>query len=248
MMLEISGDAGGYLIALSLGLFSTLHCWGMCGGIVTALGLGLPAEVRNDNARLLLYSGGFNLGRVGSYTLAGLLAGMAGGLVTAGDRGIGFLLLQWIAGLVLVLAGLRLAGWSGGIAILERAGQGIWRRLQPLGRTLIPADRLDKAFLMGMIWGGLPCGLVYSALMFAMASGGSVTGAGIMLAFGIGTLPGMITAGYLGGRFQAWLHKPLLRQAAGVILIGFGVMIPLMHLPVFQGPDSPHAHHHGHLH
>ncbi|MDZ7737091.1 MAG: sulfite exporter TauE/SafE family protein [Gammaproteobacteria bacterium] len=235
-------DASGFLIAFSLGLFSTLHCWGMCGGIITALSLGLPAEIRDSRGGLLLFAGAFNLGRVASYTLAGLVAGTAGGLITLGRTGAGLVILQWIAGLVLIFAGLRLAGWAGGIAFLERAGQLVWRRLQPLGRALLPADRAWKALFMGMVWGGLPCGLVYSALLFAMASGGSLTGVGIMLAFGLGTLPGMITAGFVGGRFRHWLHKPYLRQAAGIILIAAGVLVPLLHLPAVHDHADRHDH------
>lgn len=239
-------DYSGLLIAFSLGLFSTLHCWGMCGGIITALSMSLPAEIRNDRYRLLLFSSSYNIGRVSSYTIAGLLAGSVGGLITLADTGTGFMILQWLAGLVLIFAGLRLAGWTRGIAFLERAGQLVWRYLQPLGRRLVPADRVYKALLMGMIWGGLPCGLVYSALLFALASGDTLAGGGIMLAFGIGTLPGMISAGFVGGRFQQWLHKPWLRQAAGVILITAGIAVPLMHLPGLHQPD---VHDHGvHLH
>lgn len=239
-------DISSFLIAFSLGLFSTLHCWGMCGGIIAAFSLNLPASVRGSRSQLLLYAGSFNIGRISSYTLAGLVAGLAGDLVTAGRAGTGLMFLQWLAGLVLIVVGLRMAGWVGGLNFLERAGHRIWQYIQPLGRSLLPLDHAGKALLMGMIWGWLPCGLVYSALLFALAQGNAVSGAGVMLAFGLGTLPGMIGAAFVGGRFQHWLRQPGLRRFAGIILIAFGLLVPLSHLPVFH--SGSHGAHHSHQH
>ena len=218
----------------------------MCGGIITALSLGLPASIRDNAGRLLLFSTAYNTGRITSYALAGLVAGLAGDLIrlTAG----GFIVLQWLAGLVLIYAGLRLAGWAGNIAWLERIGHQVWRYLQPIGRPLMPIDRLHKAYLMGMVWGWLPCGLVYTALLLAAANGSSLSAALFMLAFGAGTLPGMIGAGFVSGSIRQWLQLRSLRYAVGMILIIIGILIPIMHLPIFHHSNAsdandPHAEH-----
>jgi len=234
-------DPFGLSIAFTLGLFSTLHCWGMCGGIITALSLGLPASVRDNPRRLLLFSTAYNTGRITSYALAGLAAGLAGDLIRLTEQG--FIVLQWLAGVILIYAGLRLAGWAGNIVWLERVGHQLWRYLQPIGRPLMPIDRFHKAYLMGMVWGWLPCGLVYTALLLAAASGSSLSAALFMLAFGIGTLPGMIGAGFVGGSIRQWLQRQTLRYVVGVILITIGILIPIMHLPIFHPSSDPHAAH-----
>ena len=213
----------------------------MCGGIITALSLGLPTSIRDNPRRMLLFSTAYNVGRISSYALAGLVAGLAGHLIRLTEQG--FTVLQWLAGVILVYAGLRLAGWAGNIVWLGRIGHQVWRYLQPIGRPLMPIDRFHKAYLMGMIWGWLPCGLVYTALVLAAASGDSLSAAVFMLAFGIGTLPGMISAGFIGGNIRQWLQQQSLRYAAGAILIVFGILIPIMHLPIFHPSNDPHAAH-----
>ncbi|MEX2515640.1 MAG: sulfite exporter TauE/SafE family protein [Gammaproteobacteria bacterium] len=237
-------DPGSLLIAFTLGLFSTLHCWGMCGGIITALSLNLSQPVRARKSLLLAYTTAFNLGRIVSYALAGLLGGLLGSLVVITTVAGGLFILQLLAGVVLVFAGLRLAGWSQGLALLERMGQGVWRKLQPFGRSLLPVNTLPRALAFGMIWGFLPCGLVYSALLLAVATGDAIAGGSLMLGFGLGTLPGMVAAGFVSGRLQHWLQKPRLRQIAGIILIGFGLLVPLLHLTGSHGHEA-HQHSHG---
>ena len=214
-----------HLAAFVIGLLSTFHCWGMCGGIVGALSLAIPAPVRRSRRRELMITVCYNLGRIGSYGIAGLLAASAGFLLGAATGTAGHLVLRVLSGLILVFLGLHIGGWFRGLVLVEKAGGRIWRLLQPLGRPFLPMDRPYKAVVIGAIWGWFPCGLVYSVLLWAAASADPVRGASYMLAFGLGTLPGMVAAGWFAGRLPASLHLPLIRQTAGVLLVLLGLAV-----------------------
>ena len=82
---------------------------------------------------------------------------------------------------------------------------------------------MAQAFPLGLLWGWLPCGLVYSALVTALASGSAASGALMMLAFGLGTLPNLLLAGLLAARLKAYAAKPAVRLIAGLVVLGFGL-------------------------
>jgi len=105
---------------------------------------------------------------------------------------------------------------------VEQAGSRLWRYLEPIGRRLMPVQTLRQAFLLGMVWGWLPCGLVYSALIFALATSSIEKGALIMLSFGIGTLPTVMSMGILTSIFGSMFRTPLVRKLAGVVTMLFG--------------------------
>ena len=206
--------------AFVVGLLGGVHCVGMCGGIVGALSLGLPTE---RNLSLLLV---YNLGRISSYTFAGALMGALGfyfsGLlpVQAAQR-----VLLSLAGLFLILMGLYLAGWWNGLSRVERAGGLLWRRIEPLGRGLLPVRSMRHGFLLGLLWGWLPCGLVYSALVWTVSSGGAAEGAMLMLAFGLGTLPNLLLMGVAAAQLKRWARQPAVRGIAGCLVIVFGALL-----------------------
>jgi len=205
-----------YLALLLIGLLGGTHCVVMCGGIVGALSMGGPAR-----ASLLL---AYNAGRILSYAAAGAIAGALGeaSLALSGQlplRSALFLL----ANLMLIALGLYLMGLTRALAFTERFGQKLWRHLQPLTRYFLPARSVAQAFPLGLLWGWLPCGLVYSALATALTSGSAVHGAGLMLAFGAGTLPNLLLAGLLASRLQAYARNSRLRLASGLLILGFGV-------------------------
>ncbi|WP_303901595.1 sulfite exporter TauE/SafE family protein [Thiohalomonas denitrificans] len=210
--------------AFLAGLLGGVHCIGMCGGIVGALGLGLPASVRQQRYGVLPYLLGYNAGRLISYTLAGALFGGVG-VVAANLLAVNQAqqVLQFVAGIFMVALGLYLGGWWFGIARLERAGGGIWRRLEPLGRKLLPVRTLPQALALGLVWGWLPCGLVYSILIWAIAAGSAVEGALLLLAFGLGTLPNLLAMGLFAARLAAWTRQVWVRRIAGATIMAFGV-------------------------
>ncbi|WJW75773.1 sulfite exporter TauE/SafE family protein [Thiohalobacter sp. IOR34] len=214
----------GFLAALLVGLFGGVHCIGMCGGIVGALGLSLPESGRARLAAQLPWLLAYNLGRIASYCLAGALLGGIGGLAAhwAGLREAQ-LLLQLLAGLMMLALGLYLGGWWLGLTHIERAGGRLWQRLEPLGRRLLPVRSWPQALLLGLVWGWLPCGLVYSVLIWAIAAGSAAQGALLMLGFGLGTLPALLVMGSLAARLGTLLRSPPARRLAGGLVLGFGI-------------------------
>ncbi len=212
-------------LAFTVGLFSTLHCIGMCGGIIGALSYGMSAEVRANSSRFGLFLLAFNLGRMLSYGLAGALVGLVGGtLLELAGEGQGHRWLQWMAALIMVLIGLHIAGWLPKLAQVERIGAPVWKRLEPLGRSLLPVRSLPQALGYGMIWGWLPCGLVYTMLISTATKTGAVSGALYMLAFGLGTLPAVIAAGALAGQLYKIARMPVLKVTVGLVVVAMGLL------------------------
>lgn len=201
----------------TLGLVSSAHCIGMCGGIMGALTMAIPAEEKTKRWVILVC---YNLGRILSYGLMGLVAGLLASQIAAFG---GAVALRVIAGLLLIAMGLYLADWWRGLTRLESLGRYIWVYLQPLGKGLMPVNSVPKALLLGGLWGWLPCGLVYAALGTAITQPAPALAAGAMLAFGLGTLPAVLAAGVLASKLQQLLRKPGLRRALAIIIIIFGV-------------------------
>lgn len=209
----------GYVAIFLVGLLGGTHCAGMCGGIVGALAVQTPGGRAGWPLHLA-----YNLGRILSYTAAGALVGAIGGLSLAfGPVAKVQLAFYVFASLMLVALGFYLMGFTRSLAIAERAGQGIWRRIQPLTRRFLPARSVAQALPLGMLWGWLPCGLVYSVLANALVSGSAARGALAMAVFGLGTLPNLLLAGLLFSRFRRFAQAPAARMISGLIVLGFGL-------------------------
>ncbi len=202
-----------------VGLLGGVHCIGMCGSIVGMLTAQLPKE----GARWPFYLA-YNAGRIASYTLAGLLVGAIGqaGLLLRDVVPVQQLLFA-LSSTMLIALGLYLAGIWSMVRRIERVGSALWKRIQPLTRTLFPIATPGRALLLGALWGWLPCGLVYSVLVTALASGHAQSGALIMLAFGLGTLPSLLGMGLFWERCRGWVQSPRVRVAAGLVVTAFGV-------------------------
>ncbi|KAF0813207.1 hypothetical protein IGB42_02135 [Andreprevotia sp. IGB-42] len=205
------------LTALFLaGLLGGGHCLGMCGGVVTAFSMQLPPGPR---WRYLL---GFNLGRLLGYMLVGAIVGGLGSLATLLSLQSLKMVLYVLAQLLLIVMGLYVAGWSRLLARIEKIGVPVWRRVQPLMRRLLPIRNWPQSVAVGIFWGWLPCGLVYTASLSALASASPVKGAAILLLFGIGTLPNLLLIGAASGWLLGWLRQLWVRRASGVLLIAIG--------------------------
>lgn len=218
--------------ALMLGLLGSGHCLGMCGGLAGAFGMGSNGHI---SLRLVTY----NLGRISTYAALGAAMGLLGASAVAVAPMLA-VILRGIAGLLLIALGLYVAGWWLGLAKVESIGLVLWRRLEPLRRRLPPPHHPGSAYALGLVWGLLPCGLVYSTLGLALSSGQPLAAAGIMAAFGLGTLPSMLASGAAARQLKALLQRRGLRSIAGLIMIGFGVWALLP-------PWLAHGGHH-HLH
>jgi sulfite exporter TauE/SafE len=212
------------LAAFLIGLMGSVHCIGMCGGIVGVLTLGVPQDSRRSPARTLLYMLSYNLGRIASYTLAGVAAGALGGQL------LGVLALddarfygKLVSGGFLIALGLYLAGWPQALGALERWGAHAWRRIEPLGRRYLPVRRPRQALALGLVWGWLPCGLVYAALAWALVAGSALGGGALMLAFGFGTLPTLLAIGASARWLGEIVRNTVVRRTAGIAIVLFGI-------------------------
>lgn len=209
----------GYAAIFLVGLLGGTHCVGMCGGIVGALAVQTPGGRAGWPLHLA-----YNLGRILSYTAAGALVGTIGGLGLAfGPVARVQLVFYLLASLMLVALGFYLMGFTRSLAFAERLGQGIWKRVQPFTGRFLPVRSVAQALPLGMLWGWLPCGLVYSVLASALVSGSAVRGALAMAVFGLGTLPNLLLAGMLFSRFRRFAQSPAARAVSGLLVLGFGL-------------------------
>ncbi|WP_107879340.1 sulfite exporter TauE/SafE family protein [Neisseria animaloris] len=202
-----------------IGFFGGGHCVGMCGGLSSAFALQLPPHINRFWLIVLL-----NTGRVSSYTVIGLLLGLLGQI------GISFDQTRWLqnilfvaANLLLLFLGFYLAGLSGLAGKVESIGKPVWRRLNPLLNKLLPIRSVSACFGVGLLWGWLPCGLVYSASLYALGSGSAKQGGLYMLAFALGTLPNLLVMGFFAVQFKQFLQRRSVRFAAGLAVAAWAV-------------------------
>ncbi|MBV7315697.1 sulfite exporter TauE/SafE family protein [Shewanella sp. NIFS-20-20] len=211
--------------AILVGLMGAGHCFGMCGGLVGAFSSHIPSRRAEPLlVTQLKFQLAYNGGRLISYAAAGAIAAGLGqglGQLIAVDDYLVYLRL--LAGMMMILTGLYIARWFSGLLVIEAGGKRLWRYIQPIGQRILPLDTLPKATMAGMVWGWLPCGLVYSMLTWAIASGDVAQGALTMLAFGLGTLPALFFTGVATQRLARWLQNQSVKTISGLLLIGFGV-------------------------
>jgi len=207
--------------AFIMGLMSSTHCLGMCGGISVALGMGVQntnASIFQKFSRLFAH----NIGRILCYALLGLLAGAISQAFAFAFQPIA-LYLRIVSGVMLIAMGCYIAQWWMGLTVLERVGQQLWRKVAPRMSIFQPASRLRNAFMLGLCWGLLPCGLVYSALIWTAASRNAMQSAVLMLFFGLGTLPAMVASGYGGNQLKLLLQNGSVRVVVALLLGFLGV-------------------------
>lgn len=203
------------LSALLLGFFSSSHCLVMCGGIAAAIG----SRAEKHRVRTIIM---FNGGRLISYSLLGLLVSLLGLWLQEKNHAF-MLIMRTFAGVMLILMGFYVARWWMVLTRFERFGQPVWNALKPLTRHFMGSVKPHHQFSLGMLWGLLPCGLIYSALAWVAASGNPAMGAATMFAFGLGTLPALTAGTVLGNVITPWLNQPLVRKLAALMLIAFGL-------------------------
>lgn len=212
-------------VAFLIGLFSALHCFGMCGGLVGAMTMSLDAGIRKNTSQLGLYTLAYNSGRMTSYVVAGFLVGWFGQTLRdllMPDEGVA--VLRLIASLLIIAMGFYIAGWFPQFSRIEKIGTPLWRHLQPVGQRLLPVKSLWQAFLFGAVWGWLPCGLVYYVLLISPAKDGAANAALFMLFFGLGTLLPMMAAGFLTGRLAPFRQSQKIRYLSGSVLVIMGIV------------------------
>ncbi len=213
-----------YLTALLVGLLGGVHCMAMCGAVVGSLIFNLKPEVQVSYIKQLPYQFAYNFGRISSYTVMGLLFGWLGSSLAnlaeflPMQQG-----LQVFAGLFMLALGLYIAGWWNGIVVIEKLGGRIWKMLKPVSSRMMVVRTIPQAWSYGLVWGWLPCGLVYSMLIMALSAGSMIDGGLVMLAFGLGTIPNLMLMGSFAFFFTRLSHNLTVRKFAGLSIMLMGV-------------------------
>ncbi len=229
--------ASAFLLATA----GSVHCIGMCGGISSALTFSIPPSQRRGRAlwgwQLL-----FGAGRISTYATLGALAGLLGQTMMGWLPGPSMAIGLTLSGILMVLLSAYLLGRGQGLKRLESLGMRLWQRLQPLTRRLLPIDHPLKAFALGLLWGLLPCGLVYTALALAITAGSAPAGMLIMLCFGVVTVLPVATTGVIASQLQ--------RFRTGAWPVVAALLTGLLALVFFwqawvMSYQSSHHHHHG---
>lgn len=235
-----------FLAALLVGFLGSSHCLGMCGGIAGTLAVSTRGSDAAASVARTVYLLVYNLGRITSYVMAGVI------VATIGHMGFGLLppttahaTAMVVSAVFLVTLGFYLAGWWSFLPWLEARGNKLWRLIEPLGRHLLPVRSKPQAFAFGLIWGWLPCGLVYSVLAWAAATASPPQGALLMLGFGLGTLPTVFVMGLTGQTLQRLRRNSLFRQTAGISMIIFALV--MLSMTVFNKVEYSHHDHSAHV-
>ena len=216
--------------AFLLGLSGAGHCLGMCGGIAAALNLGGPPSRSITLA--------YHSGRIASYTTLGAMLGLAAATIDIAAWTVG---LRYLAGVLLIAMGLYIGNWWHGMALLERGGAKLWQPVQRLSSNWLPLKRWPQGFALGLCWGLMPCGLIYSSLAWAATAQSAATSALMMLLFGLGTLPAMLSTSFGAARLQALLRRRGLKVVIALLLIGSGIWTLYI-----TASHSGHTNHSGH--
>lgn len=214
-----------YFAAFMIGIFSSLHCIGMCGSIIGTLTFSLSPELRSNKAKLFSVVLNYNIGRIFSYSLAGSLVGLIEVILSMPFAdGHGHRLLQVLSALIMTGAGLYIAGWFPRFAYIEKLGSRLWKHIEPFGRRMIPVKSRPQAFFFGMIWGWLPCGLIYAALALAATTGNILQSALTMFSFGLGTLPAVMGVGIMTSLLTRLSRIEHFKHAIGLLFIFFALL------------------------
>ena len=209
------------LSALLMGLIGSTHCVGMCGGIISTLSTDFANRGADRGFAIQLF---YNLGRITSYSFFGLLVGLfSSRLMELLPDPHAFSMR--IGGVFFILLGLYISQLVNSFRYIEAAGQTLWRRIEPFGRRYLPAGNAFDAWKLGVVWGWLPCGLVYSALALAMTQLSPLHAALTMAVFGLGTLPTLLLVGHFARNVKNLLQNSTVRLVLGLVMIGYGLSL-----------------------
>jgi hypothetical protein len=225
--------------AFITGVLGSAHCFGMCGGISGLFAVNASvSSMRTQVPKAVMY----NLGRILSYAILG------GAVALLGKTTVAFIPnitapVRLASGILIILVGLQLAfGWRI-LAPLESAGAKLWNRIAPTAKGLVPVETATQALGLGLIWGWLPCGLVYSVLLLAATTTEPASGALVMAAFGLGTMPAMLATGLSASKLAQFMSGKRLGAGLLIVLLGLAtIALPAMKLAGTQ----EHSGHSGH--
>lgn len=205
------------LSAFAIGLLGSGHCIVMCGGISSML----TTAISQNGGQKYLHVTGYHIGRILSYTIFGAIVGFTGSMAIKGF-GLPLNALQVVAGLFLILLGLYIGQWFMALTKVESIGKYLWQFISPMTKKFLPVRNTKQAVSLGILWGWLPCGLIYSTLSWSLASGSAINGGMIMLFFGIGTLPAMMATSFGALNIKPILVNKMFRNIVALLLISYG--------------------------
>lgn len=206
-----------YLAAFLMGIVSAGHCLGMCGGLMLASGL---------NSSRPFYVVMYNVGRLSTYLILAAIFGFFSSSLPT----VSLPFLQILSGILLLLTAIYFAGVSNLIQKVEKLGAPIWQLAKPISRRLLPIDTSSKAYALGLVWGFIPCGLVYTALAFSVSQSSFSISILTMLLFGLGTFPAMITSGLFASQLRTFIYNPIVRRILVSSLVLLTILIWLQAL------------------
>ena len=226
--------------AFVTGLLGSAHCFGMCAGISGLFAINVNvASMKTQVPNAIAY----NVGRVLSYAVLGAAVAMIGKTMVSGIPDIAAPV-RFASGVLIILVGLQLAFNWRLLSPLENAGAKLWNRIAPAAKGLVPVETTTQALGLGLIWGWLPCGLVYSVLLLAATTTDPIGGGLVMVAFGLGTMPAMIATGLSASKLAQFLSGK--RLGAGLLIVVIGLATIAMPVMKFTSSDQPMQHsHHG---
>lgn len=213
-----------YFAAFLVGLMGSAHCIGMCGGFMAALSSQIPTFDHESRLfTILKFQLTYGIGKIISYSIAGILCGaITSSIHSLFEIKFYLIFLRFFAGFMMIIAGLYISNIWRGLTYIEKFGYYFWQKIQPFSKNLLPINSLGKAFNAGLIWGWLPCGLVYSMLTWAIASASMIKGGMILMSFGIGTLPVLVLTGIAAKNLALLVQHKTIQLISGLALILFG--------------------------
>ncbi len=225
--------------AFVTGLLGSAHCFGMCAGISGLFAVNQQVTSLERHVPMAVV---YNAGRMMSYALLGVfVAALGKTFVEAIPRLAAPVRLA--SGLLIVIVGLQVAFDWRFLAPVEKAGARLWSRIAPAAKSLLPVTSLPRALGLGLLWGWLPCGLVYSVLLIAATTANPAIGGLVMLAFGLGTLPAMIATGIGAAKISQFMTRRRLGAGLLIVLLGLATLaMPVMKL-AGEAPVMDHSHH-----
>lgn len=205
-------------IAVFTGILSSAHCLGMCGSII----LFLTINLKNKNKKLYNYT--YNFGRIISYVIIGFLSGFFGILINELAYSNLLLAIKLISEISVINIGLYIIFGSKILIILEKFGFFMWNYLQFYIKFLLPIKNFWQAIIIGIIWGFIPCGIVYNVLIWSISFGSITKSSFLMFMFGCGTLPSMLLTGYYSMLYRNFVNNRLTKSIFGFIFIFIGLI------------------------
>jgi len=212
--------------ALLAGLLGSAHCLGMCAGISGLFAVNANVSTMRQQLPFAL---SYNLGRVLTYALLGIIVGSFGSVVVKASPAMASGI-RILGGGVIILIGLKIAFDLRLLNPIERLGGALWSRIAPAAQRLLPVTSLPRALGLGLVWGWLPCGLVYSVLLIAATSTRPGDGAIVMIAFGIGTIPAMLMTGLGAAQLAQLMRRKDARIGFGLLVVVLGLLTIAMPL------------------